>query len=237
MSQMSHLDAQACHGAAQRDGTRTDGTRPPAEMLAGLSHLSGVVSVTARENFPRADGWPDGEPYGPRELWAPLPGWPHEVSNVGGRHRSAAGKILAQRASNRPVDGPPYYQLVTLCCGGRKQTFSVHANVLKAHRPHRDAAGNIAGDGRPPGLEASHVDDVPDHNSLVNLVWETHEANEQRKLEAVRLAASRAAHAARARQRAARLNGEIPHYERSVIEHVSGGFWRRVLRRLRGHRA
>ncbi len=134
------------------------------------------------------------------EVWAPLPGWPHEVSDHGGRIRSPHGRILAQSDSNRPVDGPPFYQLVTLVAGGRRKTCTVHSLVLMAHRPHRDADGNVIGDGRPPGLEASHLDDVPDHNDLDNLVWEDHPSNEMRKVAAVRSAAARKARAAQDEQ-------------------------------------
>ena len=137
------------------------------------------------------------------EVWAPLPEWPHEVSDHGGRIRSPKGRILAQSDSNRPVDGPPYYQLVTLVAAGRRKTCTVHSLVLMAHRPHRDDEGNVIGDGRPPGLEASHLDDVPDHNDLDNLLWEDHPSNEMRKVAAVRSAAARKA-------RAAQLPAHVP---------------------------
>lgn len=148
----------------------------------------------------------DWEPYGPSEGWAPMPGWPHMVSKVGGRTRSPAGRILKQRDSNRPSGDVLKYQLQDLICGTNRKTVSVHRCVLLAHR------------GEPkPGDEASHVDDVPTHNGVLNLVWETHRKNIQRQPPEQRAAAAATARAARS----PRVTAPEP---------VS--VWRRVLRWL-----
>jgi hypothetical protein len=142
----------------------------------------------------------------PAETWADVPAWyyeqiglpapavPHQGSDQG-RIRNAKGVILADRPNNRPRELPPgeQYRLVNLCTGGKKVTVPVHHVVLAAHcsedRDGRDTrhlgrgracrAWNWYPEGIAYGTKSENMHDVP---------------------EAVRLAASRTAIAARVRR-------------------------------------
>ena len=104
----------------------------------------------------------------PAETWKPVPGWPHEVSDQG-RIRTAKGRVLTQRAHNRPREVPPErrYRKADLCVGAEKATVLVHQVVLAA----------FAGE-RPAGQESRHLDDNPVHNWWPeNLAWGTPDQN------------------------------------------------------------
>jgi len=98
------------------------------------------------------------------EQWTDLGhGWPHQVSDHAGRIRTAQGRILAHRDSNRPENGPPFYQKTDLSAPGRPRWTGapVHRVVLLAW------AGEC-----PSGQESCHGDDVPNHNCRRNLRYD-----------------------------------------------------------------
>lgn len=104
----------------------------------------------------------------PAETWKPVPGWPHEVSDQG-RVRTAKGRVLTQRAHNRPREAPPElrYRKTDLCANGEKVTVLVHQLVLEA----------FAGE-RPEGQESRHLDDIAVRNWYPeNLAWGTPDQN------------------------------------------------------------
>ena len=81
----------------------------------------------------------------PAETWKPVPGWPHEVSDQG-RIRTAKGRVLTQRAHNRPREGPPErrYRKADLCRG---------ADLLSGHQFTREGSPGRRG---PP--QSRHLD-------------------------------------------------------------------------------
>lgn len=171
---MSQLDEERAYGPGQN-------VVPGPYAQVTLSH---VPSPDVPDPGTECDRY-DWEPFGPSEGWAPIPEWPHLFSKTG-RARSPAGRILKQRDNNRPAGPGPKYQLVDLVCGKRRTTKTIHTCVLLAHR------------GPPgPGQEGSHLDDVPTHNGVLNLIWETHRKNMQRQPPEQRAAAAATARAAR----------------------------------------
>jgi len=100
------------------------------------------------------------------EIWADIPGWPHQASN-NGRVRTIAGRILTQRDHNRPVDSDLKYQRVDLCHNGSR-TRLVHQLVCLAFHGDPDCKRV---DGKFVTQEACHADDNPTHNCLENLHW------------------------------------------------------------------
>lgn len=104
------------------------------------------------------------------ETWKPIPGYDGFEASDAGNVRSVdrfiglrplTGKVLAQRKSNRG------YQLVDV----NGKTFTVHRLVLLSH------IGPA-----PDGSVARHLNDNPQDNRLVNLVWGTQSENEQDKI-------------------------------------------------------
>lgn len=112
------------------------------------------------------------------ERWKPVMGFHdiYEVSDHGrvrsldrtgwdrlGRKRTFHGRVLAAALSRR------HKRLyVALCMDGRQCTQMVHRLVLTAF------VGPC-----PPGLEGCHSNGIATDNRLVNLRWDTHEANIQ----------------------------------------------------------
>ena len=166
---------------------------PATQPASGSGGLSGG---SAADMWARIPKWEGG--------WRAIPGWPHDAYKTGGLVRSAS-RILTQRNSNRPIDGPPFYQLIDLCAGGVKKTVTVHSAVCSAWHGER-----------PPGMVVRHLGDgIPNENSAVKLAWGTPPENEHDKPEAVRVATARTARAART---------DIPVY------HGAWGKWRRWFR-------
>jgi hypothetical protein len=161
----------------------------------------------------------------PAETWKPVPGWPHEVSDQG-RIRTAKGRVLTQRAHNRPREVPPErrYRKADLCSGADKVTVLVHQVVLQA----------FAGE-RPAGHESRHLDDNPVHNWWPeNLAWGTPDQNAADKARQPRYhtpaaQARRSEQAQRGRatqlaERDARRRADTPSPQ------PKPGWWRRVTR-------
>ena len=160
----------------------------------------------------------------PAETWKPVPDWEvtHEVSDQG-RVRTAKGRVLAQRPTNRPVDAPPErrYRKVNLNANGKQQTLDVHPLVLGAH------AGP-----RPDGMVSRHLGDLP--NPAWNwypegLAWGTPPENEQDKPPEVRVAAARKARAAQLPAHAPSRERRPRRLRRVVI--TIRNYWRRTYNR------
>ncbi len=139
----------------------------------------------------------------PAETWKPVPGWyyeqiglpvpavPHQASDQG-RIRNAKGDILAIRPNGRPKELPAedQYRLVNLCAGGKKVTVHAAHVVLAAHCPEDRDGRQVRHLGRGRACRAWNW--YPE-----GVVYGTQSENEFDKPEAVRVAASRAANAAR----------------------------------------
>lgn len=107
------------------------------------------------------------------ELWRPIPGFEgtYEVSNEGQVRRlrpsrgTRPGRILRWQSNG-------VYPKVCLSLGSKVVQKYVHHLVLESF------VGPC-----PPGHTASHVDDNPWNNELVNLRWEPHQRNCERRSE------------------------------------------------------
>ena len=144
----------------------------------------------------------------PAETWADVPAWyyelnglpvpvaPHRVSDQG-RICNAKGVVLADRPNGRPRELPPgeQYRLINLCTGGVKKTVPVHHVVLAGHCAEDRDGRDTRHLGRGRACRAWNW--YPE-----GVAYGTQSENEMDKPEAVRLAASRAANAARSPQAA-----------------------------------
>jgi len=147
------------------------------------------------------------------EQWTDLGhGWPHQVSNHAGRIRTPDGWLIAHRDSNRPENGPPYYQKADLSAPGRpRATRFVHQIVLLAW------AGEC-----PPGQESCHADDIPDHNCRTNLRhdWPDGNAADKARQAAYHLAGARARRSDHARRSRATQLANSPAAARAYLAEV-----------------
>jgi len=139
----------------------------------------------------------------PPETWKPVPAWyyqenglpvppvPHQISDQG-RMRNAKGADLADRPNGRPRELPPgeQYRLINLCAGGVKKTVHVAHVLLAAHCPEDRDGRQARHLGR--GRACRRWNWYPE-----GVAWGSQSENEMDKPEAVRIAASRAANAAR----------------------------------------
>jgi hypothetical protein len=110
------------------------------------------------------------------EVWAPIPGWPHEASTRG-RVRSITrrdtngvlrfGHVLAQKTDKRPGKG---YLYVTLVDGQRRRTAGVHVLVCEAWQTKPG-----------PGYEVGHRNGIRTDNAAVNLAWVTKPQNRRQR--------------------------------------------------------
>jgi hypothetical protein len=167
----------------------------------------------------------------PAETWKPVPGWyyeqnglsvpavPHQGSDQG-RVRNAKGAVLADRPNGRPRELPAgeQYRLINLCTGGVKKTVPVHHVILAAHCPEDRDGRDTRHLGRGRACRAWNW--YPE-----GVCYGTQSENEMDKPAAVRIAASRAANAARAVHPA-------PPAKRSLLRRVLaiGRFFRRGVR-------
>jgi hypothetical protein len=127
------------------------------------------------------------------ETWVPVYRWPsHEVSSLG-QYRTVKGRMLKLKPSNRPTDGPPFYQLITLCANGTQTTYSAHRMQLLSFagpccdrlRIFVDETGKLGP--CPDGHESRHLNDIPDDNRWPeNLAWGTPDQNAADKVRQAR---------------------------------------------------
>lgn len=111
------------------------------------------------------------------EHWRPILGWEglYEVSDMGrvrslarpfvysnGTRITRAGRVLAGRRMKRG------HLRVALCDTGRREDHLIHRLVLTAF------VGPC-----PDGQEGCHNNGIPDDNRLLNLRWDTRQANTQ----------------------------------------------------------
>jgi hypothetical protein len=139
----------------------------------------------------------------PAETWKAVPAWyyeqnglpvpavPHRVSDQG-RIRNAKGAVLADRPNGRPKELPAgeQYRLINLCTGGVKKTVPVHHVVLAGHCAQDRDGRDTRHLGRGRACRAWNW--FPE-----GVCYGTQSENEMDKPQAVRIAASRAANAAR----------------------------------------
>lgn len=106
------------------------------------------------------------------ERWAPVDGYPYEVSNLGAVRRVGAacgatpGKVLKGDTQRSRTSIAPYV-FVRLCNHGTSRMFAVHRLVASAFlgpAPSVDA-------------EVNHIDGNPQNNSALNLEWTTRAGN------------------------------------------------------------
>lgn len=106
------------------------------------------------------------------EEWRDIPGWPHQVSNLGRVRRTApgngtfAGRILAG------ADKGKGYRNVLLCASSRRVFRMVHQLVCEAFHGPRPS----------PLHEVAHNDGNPSNNRADNLRWDTRAGNQRDKL-------------------------------------------------------
>lgn len=93
------------------------------------------------------------------ERWKPVPGWEHYEVSDAGRVRSLRGLLKPWKVSGD-------YRQLRLYKDRKPTTFTVHTLVMLA----------FVGP-RPDGLETRHLDSVPSHNCLINLVYGTRSEN------------------------------------------------------------
>ncbi len=140
----------------------------------------------------------------PAETWKPVPGWfyeengfpvppvPHQASDQG-KIRNPKGAPLADHPTGRPKGLPleEQYRRTNICTGGVKKPILIHHLVLAAHAPERRDGRDTRHLGRGRACRAWNW--WPE-----GLVYaDSQSQNEMDKPAEVRIAASRAATAAR----------------------------------------
>lgn len=141
-----------------------------------------------------AEAWKPVPAWYYEEIGLPVPAVPHQASDQG-QYRNPKGEDLSTRPNGRPRELPPeeQYRLINLCTGGVKKTVHAAHVTLAAHCPEDRDGRDVRHLGRGRACRAWNW--YPE-----GIAWGTKSENELDKPEAVRIAASRAALAARGLQ-------------------------------------